>query len=433
MTEGLHSLTKPESSSGRHETAHPPRGRVLSITSSFPRWTGDSTSPFILRLAQDLTELGWSVDVLAPHAPGLAVRELLEGVRVARFRYFWPSELETLCYGGGALINLRRRPIERIKVPQFLMAQFLAVTRRLMTGRYDLLHSHWILPQGFTGVLAAKLSSIPHVVTVHGGDIFALRGRVLHSLKRVTLHRADAVTVNSSATQDAVMKIAPRVRDLRYIPMGVTLDLSGRKEDVSDIRSRHRRREGPLILFVGRVVEEKGVEDVLRATGLLVRSLPDTTTLIVGDGQDRAPMQEFARSLDLSDRVTFTGAVSPDEVPSYMAAADFVVAPSRQAPDGWVEAQGLTLIEAMLSGTPVVATRTGGVTDVISDKQTGLLVPERSPEAIAEAIRLLVDDAELRERLRILGRQTAETRFSRVNSATKFARLFGELLVRQRT
>jgi phosphatidylinositol alpha-1,6-mannosyltransferase len=432
MKAGLHRQIKAEWSLGRPGTQNPVRGRVLSVTSSFPRWTGDSTSPFVLRLAQDLTQLGWSVDVLAPHAPGLRAGERLEGIPVSRFRYFWPSRLETLCYAGGALINLRKHPIERLKIPQFLIAQLLAVKRRLLTGRYDLLHSHWILPQGFTGVLATKLSGIPHVVTVHGGDIFALQGRVLHILKRFTLHQADAVTVNSSATKNAVMEIASRVRDLRYIPMGVTIDGPAREEGVGEIRLHHRRGGGPLVLFVGRVVEEKGVEDLLRATNLLVPSMPDISVLIVGDGQDRIPMQEVAWSLGLSDRVHFVGAVSPDKVAAYMAAADIVVAPSRRAPDGWVEAQGLTLIEAMLSGAPVVTTRMGGVIDVISDGETGLLVPERSPSAIADAISVLVHDDELRERLRILGRQTAEAKFSRIGAATEFSRLFHQLVVGRR-
>ena len=79
-------------------------GRILCLTSNFPRWEGDSTTPFVLHLAQDLQALGWRVDVLAPHAPGAAVRETLGGVRVERFRYLWPERLETVCYRGGALI-----------------------------------------------------------------------------------------------------------------------------------------------------------------------------------------------------------------------------------------------------------------------------------------------------------------------------------------
>src|SRR4029079_6948243 len=73
-----------------------PSGRILSLTSSVPRWAGDSCAPFVLHLARDLQDLGWEVDVLAPHAPGAATSEKLEGVRIDRFRYLWPSSLETV-------------------------------------------------------------------------------------------------------------------------------------------------------------------------------------------------------------------------------------------------------------------------------------------------------------------------------------------------
>ncbi len=93
-----------------------PRGRVLCMTSNFPRWDGDSTTPFILHLVQDLQAFGWAVDVLAPHAPGAALKETLGGVRVERFRYFWPEAQESLCYQGGALSNLRRNPFNKFKL-----------------------------------------------------------------------------------------------------------------------------------------------------------------------------------------------------------------------------------------------------------------------------------------------------------------------------
>lgn len=85
-------------------------GRILVVTSNFPRWQGDSTTPFVLHLAQDLQNLGWHVDVLAPHSPGSARREVIEGVTAERFRYLWPTRLQTVCYQGGALINLRLSP-----------------------------------------------------------------------------------------------------------------------------------------------------------------------------------------------------------------------------------------------------------------------------------------------------------------------------------
>ena len=150
-------------------------GRVLLVTSNFPRWQGDATTPFVLNLAQDLQDVGWQVDVLAPHAPGALIRERLGGLEVERFRYLWPESLESVCYQGGALVNLRQKRSNFLKLPALVLSEWLAVVRRLRTGRYDLLNSHWILPQGFTGTLAARLLGVPHVLTVHGGDVFAQR------------------------------------------------------------------------------------------------------------------------------------------------------------------------------------------------------------------------------------------------------------------
>jgi len=189
------------------------RGRVLCVTSNFPRWAGDSTTPFVLHLAQDLQDRGWQVDVLAPHAEGTALRETLGGVQVERFRYLWPPELETVCYRGGALINLRKDRTNYLKLPALLTSQYLNTAHRLIKGKHELLHSHWILPQGFTGVLTAGFFGIPHVTTVHGGDVFGLQGTLFTKFKRFTLRHADAVTVNSSVTEKAVTAIAPDLRE----------------------------------------------------------------------------------------------------------------------------------------------------------------------------------------------------------------------------
>ncbi len=108
-------------------------GRILSVTSTFPRWRGDSTAPFVLHLAQDLQALGWQVDVLAPHAPGAATAEVLDGVSVERFRYLWAASQQTVCDQGGALANLRRRPLERLKLPALVAAELIAVAHRLAT------------------------------------------------------------------------------------------------------------------------------------------------------------------------------------------------------------------------------------------------------------------------------------------------------------
>jgi phosphatidyl-myo-inositol dimannoside synthase len=404
------------------------RGRILCLTSNFPRWKGDSTTPFVLHLAQDLQALGWRVDVVAPHAEGCAMRETIDGVRVARFRYLWPATLETVCYSGGALINLRKQPANYAKLPALVAAEWLGVVRRLMTHRYDVLHTHWLLPQGFVGAQAARMLRVPHVATVHGGDVFGLQSPALTWFKRRALRGADAVTVNSSATERAVLVIAEDIPRLERIPMGVDTGAAADPAQAAKLRRAHRRGGGPLLVFLGRLVDEKGVGDLIRAVGLLVPQLPDVTCVLLGEGQDRAAAEKLTAELGLSDRVTFVGWVPSEEVPHHLAAADALVAPSRHATSGWTEAQGLSIIEAMTAGTPVIASRVGGTVDTVVDGETGILVPERSPEAICAAVGRLVGDPVAAQTMASRAAAVTQRRFSRRSSAVAFTDLFERLL-----
>ena len=403
-------------------------GRILCVTSNFPRWAGDSTTPFVLNLAVDLQEMGWQVTVLAPHAPETALRETLEGVQVERFRYLWPSKLETVCYQGGALINLRKHRVNYVKLPALVASEYFGIVRRLIGREYDLLHSHWILPQGFTGTLASRLFGIPHVTTVHGGDVFGLQGAVLTRFKRFTLRHADAVTINSSVTERAVTDIVPDLKELHLIPMGVSTRQVNADPSSVELQSRYRRGNGPLLVFAGRIVDEKGVEDLIRAVGILVSRFPDISALIVGEGQDRPMFEDMTKRLGLSDHIVFTGWVEPKDVSAYLAAGDIFVCPSRMASDGWIEAQGLALIEAMVAKTPVIATRLGGIIDAVRHEETGLLVNERAPDEIAKAVERLVKEPRLADRLRNLGYETAVTKFSRKSSAVAFSQLFEKMI-----
>lgn len=403
------------------------KGRILCMTSNFPRWAGDSTTPFVLHLAEDLKALGWEIDVLAPHAPGCAHAETIEGIAVRRFQYLWPERLQSVCYQGGALINLRKNKANKLKLPALIASEWAHCCARLATRKYDALHSHWILPQGFVGALAAKPLRAPHVLTVHGGDIFGLRGKLMTSFKRFALRNASVVTVNSSVTRQAVSEVAGDIR-LEQIPMGVATDRVADPAVVAQLRAAHRQDAGPLLVFVGRLVDEKGVEDVVRAVALLRTSLPGTRALIVGDGQDRAALEQLAVDLGVADRVVFTGWVDPKMLASYFAAGDVFVGPSRRSSDGWIEAQGLTFIEAMLQKIPVVATRSGGIVDSVIHEQTGLLVDERAPAQIAAAVARLHREPALRAELIESADRLARDKFSRAVSAQRFSDLFERLI-----
>jgi glycosyltransferase involved in cell wall biosynthesis len=399
------------------------------LTSNFPRWSGDSTTPFVLHLAQDLQEFDWHVDVIAPHAPGAARVETLDGVEVRRFRYMWPESQQTVCYGGGALVNLRKHPINRLKLPMLVGAEWASLCRHLASKRYAAVHAHWILPQGFVAGLAPARVPV-RLLTVHGGDIFGLQADSLAAFKHFALRRADAVTVNSSATASAVRRLQPAVNPVN-IPMGVT-EAHPEPSQVARVRGTYRRGAGPLVVFVGRLVDEKGVDDLLEALALLRPRCPDVTAIVVGEGQDRQALERHSKDLGLDDCVTFTGWVAPHDVAAHLAAADVFVAPSRQATDGWVEAQGLTIAEAMMSGAPVIATRVGGIVDAVRDGTTGVLVDECEPKQIADAVEQIFLNPSWADRVAQQGRRLARERFGRRQSAERFSRLIEDLVEARR-
>jgi len=405
-------------------------GRTLCVTSNFPRWHGDSTTPFVLHLAEDLAALGWQVDVLAPHAPNAKRFEAFGKVNVYRFRYLWPESQQTVCYQGGALVNLRKNPFNKLKLPLLVAAQFFAMFWRLLIGKYDVIHAHWLVPQGFNAVLLGCLFGLPTIVTAHGSDVFGLRGALITRFKRFVLSHASVVTANSQFTHDGVIRIISSIQRLEKIPMGVStepLSLAERNE-VTNLRSRYRSGTGPLLVFVGRLVEEKGISDLLEATALLAPEYDEITVIIAGEGQDRNEFERQAESLGISDKTFFVGWVDPGSVRAFMAAADFFVGPSRTSAEGGVEAQGLTFVEAMSVGTLPIGSRLGGIKESIVDGVTGYLVDERSPQQIANVIRVAMSDKSQWPRMKRKARNAVMEKFSRDVSARKFSSLFQSII-----
>ncbi len=373
--------------------------KILLLTSSYPRTQEDGAAIFLRHMAEKLAGHGAEIHVLAPafKEGGSSVER---GIYVHRFRYF-PARLQRLAYGSGILSNLKRRPWLWIEVPFFLLMMSYSLVRLLRRERPDLIHAHWLLPQGLVAVSAKLFYKTPVIATAHGSDVFALRGKLFDKLRRYVLRRSDAWTSNSRATAAALGGDLSLPRP-HIVPMGV---------DVTRFQSgqRTKLRQGLpenelVLLFVGRLVEQKGADNLLEAFTLLPPALRARTCLwIVGDGQDRGRLEQQAQTLGVDGKVRFWGHVSNDLLPDFYAAADLFVVPS-----GGVEGQGVVLTEAFAARVCVLATRAGGIQEIIEDGLTGMLVQPRQPQQLAHAIADLLRDRALRERL-------AENALARVN------------------
>jgi len=397
--------------------------RVLVLASTFPRWEGDSMPPFVRHLGDALAAVGFEIYVLAPHTRGAAATERLGAQYVHRFRYA-PQRLEQLAYGGGILENLRARRARWLLVAPFLAAQSMAMLRLCRTYRIDLVHAHWILPQGLLSALLARRLKVPLVLSAHGGDVFASTRGLRRRLLGFAARRHDAITVNSHAMRDALEALTGCRGDI--IPMGVDV-----ARFTVDARRPRAPAAPPRLLFVGRLAEKKGVEYLLAAMPRILEQYPEAGLDVVGDGPRRAALDAQARALGIATAVRFHGACENAALPRYYAAADIFIAPSIVADDGDTEALGVVLLEAGAAGLPLVTTDVGGIGDIVSDGRTGMVVPQRSGDALAEAVCSLIAHPEHAFELGRAAREHVRQHFDWPAVAARFAAVYARLLARE--
>ncbi len=398
---------------------------VLMLCSSYPRFAEDSASVFLRHLTLALSRGGADMRVLAPDHTMVGKSPADPGIQLTHFRYF-PRRWQTLAYGSGILPNLRKYPWRWIQVPFFILAMFASLFTACLRNRPDVIHAHWILPQGLIAVWVGKLLAIPVVTTAHGSDVYSLRGGLLAALKRHTLRHSRAWTANTKSTAFSA-GAAGEIPTPHIIPMGVDITQFGTQEKKGNPET-DRASPGLVVLFVGRLEKVKGVSDLIRAFALLPENLLVQTTLwIVGEGTERPELERLSRELGITTRIQFAGRVPHDALPGYHESATLFAAPSITDRHGDTEGQGVAIVEAMASGLPVIACRTGGIRDVITHDQTGLLVEPRDPRALGDAIATLLSDPEKRRKLGEAGQTHARKYYSWDVVAGKFLDIFAGL------
>ena len=352
---------------------------LLVLASTYPRWPADPEPGFVHELSRRLTER-YRVIVLCPHAPGAKPRETMDGVEVVRYRYA-PERWETLVNDGGIVTNLKRARWKLLLVPGFVLGQAWVAWRLMRRERVDVIHAHWLIPQGLIAALLPWLSGrrVSYVVTSHGADLYALKGRLLDGIKRFVARRAAAATVVSSAMRERLAALGVPAAHIHVLPMGV--DLSERfTPDPSVPRSQHE------ILFVGRLVEKKGLRHLIAALPQVLEGVPDAFLTIVGFGPEEAALRQQVHTLGLQAKVHFLGAVAQTRLPALYRRAALFVAPFVQAESGDQEGLPVALMEAVACGCPVVAGDVAGIEDLLGRMKPYICVDARNAEMLASCI-----------------------------------------------
>jgi glycosyltransferase involved in cell wall biosynthesis len=297
----------------------------------------------------------------------------------------------------------------RLFLTTFLGAEFVRSSWETRSFRPDVIHGHWWFPSGVIAMSLAGFSGVPLVTTLHGTDLrLAMQVRASRPVLRQVVRRSKRVTTVSRWLASELEKIAPGSNPV-IAPMPVAIEKFG----------PHGSREANRFLFAGRLNKQKGLDHLLRAFAAMTQlAMLD----VVGEGSDMAELRLLASQLGVSDRVTWHGQLrQPDLVKMYQAATAVVV-PSVN------EGLGLVAAEALLCETPVIAFRSGGLTDIVQHERTGFLVTPGVTAELARALDRVLESPEEAHQLALTGRSHVMETLSPESAASRYATIYREAI-----
>ena len=349
------------------------------MTTTYPLSPQDTQPRFVEYLSANLASTH-QVTVLAPAIQGDKGDAIkVKCLEVIRFRYFF-SRYEMLCGGDGILENLKRSKLLVLLIPFMIMSQLLYAIWICHKQKIDVIHAHWILPQGLIALITSLIlgRKIKILVTSHGGDLFALRGSLASTLKMYVIKHSHHVTVVSEAMKSfCINQWGIRESKISVGPMGVNLKHTFKP---------HGLKQNNKLVFVGRLAEKKGLGVLIKALKLVGDRSVNFDADIIGGGANLASYESQVARSGLQSSIHFKGALNNKEVVAYLQLASVAVFPFVVASDGDQEGLGLTMVEAMGCECVTIASNLPAVRDVIDDNWNGYLVEPSDPLALADKI-----------------------------------------------
>jgi phosphatidylinositol alpha-1,6-mannosyltransferase len=386
---------------------------------AFPRNESDVIAPWLVEMLARMRARGVEVEVLTSSYKGMG-DQVTRGIPVHRFRYF-PARWENLTHEETAPDRMRKSLLYRV-MPAFYVAAGMAAAWRLARkGRYDIVHVHWPMPHALFGWSAQRAAGSRVVATFYSVEVrWISRGiPALKAFLKWTIRFPDRAVAISSTTAAEIRTVANVPVDV--IPYTIALPPAApAKAPPGETR----------LLFVGRLVERKGVDVLLRALASL-GDLPMVRLIVVGDGPEMHKLAAMAGELGVAGRVEFVGRASDERLRQEYARASMFVLPAIVDARGDTEGLGVVLLEAMNSRVPVIASDAGGIVDIVEREKTGLLVPPGDASALAGAIRRLASDHEKARALGEAGYRRLVERFSWDSIVDRWLAIYEQVLRRR--
>jgi len=392
--------------------------KLLVLASSFPR-NKEEIKGFIYILSERLTK-DFEVYMIVPHSGNALLYEEMGELKVYRHK-ITPWGDFGLSYDSGILPNIKKKPVLALLIPFFIISQIFAIRRLVRQESISTIHAHWVIPQGFSAVLYKVFlnSKIKILVSALGSDINFFDNFLGNSLKKFILSRVNWVTVVSRNFKEKVERLGYR-KEISVFPLGVDTNVFRPERRDESIRDKFGIK-GEMILFVGWVIEFKGIRFLIQAMERVTKIYPDVCLVIVGIGNLLEEMKELTAKLNLTQNVFFAGRVSDEELPSYYATADLFVLPS------FSEGFPVVVEEAMASGTLSVVSDIPVFVDLAKDIPFVKITRKANADDIAEQIISNIREKENGSTLKTQAREYAVKNFDWNVIANKFSNVLRDM------
>jgi glycosyltransferase involved in cell wall biosynthesis len=387
--------------------------QVLFITHNYVRHKGDFAGVFLHLLAKKLKEYNIDVIVLAPHDAGLKEYEVIEGIRIYRFRYGSDAQ-ETFAYRGDMHRQLFKNPFKIFRLISFIRSARKLAQTIVEKEKLNVISVHWVVPNGLIGYSLKKKygDKMKLFLSSHGTDI-RLLGNIpfTYTFFKRAVKLADKWTVVSNYLKKIILEKDKGIADKIEV-----IALPNDESLFFPDQSIHK--EPNYIVAVSRLTVQKRISILIMAMNKVIQEIPETKLEIYGAGPEKEALQKLISSLDLNEYIKICNPIPQNELRKVYCRAGMVVLNSIN------EGFGLALTEAMLCRTAVIGTDSGGIPDIIDHEKTGLLVSPDDSNKLADAIIRMIKDHRLRTQLAMKGYNKALENFSANSSAKRYAAIF---------
>jgi glycosyltransferase involved in cell wall biosynthesis len=393
-----------------------PRNNISILSTSFPRFEGDFSGNFVYQYAKELYNHGVDIEVVAPDDPSSL--PLSENFRVIRFPYFFPRSWQRLAYGSG-IIN-QSSFLAWLQLPFLLINFYIAALRSVR--KTQLIHAFWSA-SGIIALAVRIFKPQPVVINLWGSDKLITQIPILSKTIIRVLNTAEAIVCENNNLKAFLVSQGLDSKKITLIRNGINLDIFQPGDSMKARKNLGLYNEQLILLSIGSLNKNKNHALLINAFAEIVTSKSSLHLYIIGEGKEQDLLKKQIKELKLEQKITLLKLLDHKSISEWMKAADIFILSSRN------EGTPNSLLEAMASGLPVIASKVGGIPELIQENIEGLLFKSDSKDDLKEKLYKLIKDNQLQQLLGRNAQKKIATHYgSWENQSEKILALYKKLL-----